>query len=391
VVLPEQDREHNLKITDVRACHLAYPLQQPIETSFGRMTTRAVVLVFIDTDAGITGMGETWTNYPAWAPEERLLTIERGLKPLLLREDPLDIAFLWNKLHGALMRSGAGLQWGATGPLMQAISGVDIALWDILGRTLDAPIFRLLGGAGGRRVPAYACGLGPQGHEPLVEAALAQGFQTFKLKVGFGLVRDRENLRILRQMIGPDRRLAIDANQAWQSADDAIRHLEHYRAFDPLFIEEPVPAAQVQDLCRIRERQLMPLSGGENLYGRRAFRESLTAGALDIVQPDVTKTGGISEARLICQMADAWGLPYAPHMFGTAVGLAASLHILSATPNGLFMEVDANPNGLRTELLQDAFFDLHEGAFVIRSDRPGLGITLDESFVREYAVGPRVG
>jgi L-alanine-DL-glutamate epimerase-like enolase superfamily enzyme len=355
-----------------------------VRTSFGLMRSRTNVLVKIETDEGITGIGESWTNFPLWACEERKATLLKGLRPLLIGEDPRNISFLWEKMHRVLMRGGAGLQWGAPGPLMQAISGVDIALWDILGKSIGAPVFRLLGGIQPGRIAAYASGLGPERFEPYVEAALQKGYSAFKLKVGFGRDKDLRNLVRMREIIGPDRRLMIDANQAWRSAGEALDHLNAYRDFALSLIEEPVPADRLTELRKIREQRIAPIAGGENVYGRTGFRQTLGAEALDIVQPDLTKTGGISEARIICQMAWAWEIPYAPHMFGTAVGLAASLHLLASTPNGLCMEVDANPNPLMDNLLKKQPFEFREGGFDFAGDLPGLGIELDKEVVKEF-------
>jgi len=188
----------------------------------------------------------------------------------------------------------------------------------------------------------------------------------------------------MREIIGPDRRLMIDANQAWRSAGEALDHLNAYRDFDLSLIEEPVPADRLVELRKIREQRIAPIAGGENVYGRTGFRQTLDAEALDIVQPDLTKTGGISEARIICQMAWAWEIPYAPHMFGTAVGLAASLHLLASTPNRLCMEVDANPNPLMDNLLKKQSFEFREGGFDFAGDLSGLGIELDKEVVKEF-------
>ena len=375
-----------MKITDVIPIVLSYPLETEVRTSFGRMQSRTNLLVRIETDEGISGIGESWTNFPHWSFEERRATILKGLRPLLLDEDPRAVSFLWDKMHRGLMRSGAGLQWGAEGPLMQAISGVDIALWDILGKSLGVPVYRLLGGAGSEKIAAYASGLGPEGFEPYVEASLQKGYSAFKLKVGFGRDIDLRNIRTIRELIGPERRLMIDANQAWRSAAEALDHLNAYREFGLALIEEPLPADRLAELRNIRARRIAPVAGGENVYGREGFRRTLGAEALDVVQPDLTKTGGISEARIICQMAWAWEIPYAPHMFGTAVGQAASLHLLASTPNGLFMEVDANPNPLMTRLLKKSTFEFQGGGFVVSGDGPGLGIELDPEVVREFEV-----
>ncbi|HBV97479.1 MAG: hypothetical protein JL50_08100 [Peptococcaceae bacterium BICA1-7] len=373
-----------MKIIDVKAIIISYPLEKTVSTSFGVMQSRTNVLVRIDTDEGIHGIGESWTNFPHWAPDERKITVEKGLKPLLIDENPMNVSFLWNKLYRSLMKSGAGLQWGAKGPLMQAISGVDIALWDIIGKKLNVPVYQLLGGKVCDRIKAYASGLGPRDYEEYVGESLKKGYSAFKLKVGFGKELDMQNLKTMRRLIGDDLSLMIDANQGWENSAEAIEHLKKYQEYNLDFIEEPVPADQPEDLKRIRESGIMPVAGGENIYSRYGFRDAFLNSALDIVQPDITKTGGLSEARIICMMAQAWNLPFAPHMFGTGVGLAASLHLLASTPGGLFMEVDANPNPLLSDLLLDKFFEFEKGDFVMAFEKPGLGITLNGELVHEF-------
>lgn len=382
-------RRPDLKITDVKTLVLEYPLSKPVEMSFGKMFSRINTLIEVETDGGVFGLGETWTNFPPWAADERVLTVEKGLKPILIGEDPLNISALWEKMYHALMNSHGGKQWGARGPIMQAISGVDIALWDIMGQQLDVPIYRLLGGQVATKIPAYASGLGPQNYEDYVEASLKTGFSAFKLKVGFGLDSDLNNIKMMRTLIGESSILAIDANQRWRDASEALSHLRHYVDFNIHFIEEPVPADQLLDLKRVRQSGMASVAGGENTYGRHGFKDVLVNEALNILQPDISKTGGFSECYPICRIADAWGLGYAPHMFGTAVGEAASLHVLASIPHGLFMEVDANPNPLRTDLLSSSSFRFEDGSFLLTSDRPGLGITLNMEVVKEYQRRPR--
>lgn len=375
-----------MKITDVRTLTLSCPLPVPVVMSFGRMTDRVNTLILVETDEGLTGVGETWTNYPSWAPQERRQTVEHGLKPLLLGQDPLDVAGLSRRMLTTLMRSGAGRQWGAKGPLHQAVSGAEMALWDLAGKHYGLPVYRLLGGKCLDRIQAYASGLGPDRYENHVTDALSRGYRAFKLKVGFGLEKDLANLKTMRGLIGPDARLMIDANQGWRDAAEAVSHLKRYADFGLEFIEEPVPADQIEDLAAVRRAGILPVAGGENVYGRDGFRKVLEADALDLVQPDVTKVGGLCESRAVCDMALAWDKPYAPHMFGTAVGLAASLHLLAAVPGGRIMEVDSTVNPFMNELLDDPFFAFEDGCFVLAKEKPGLGFELNAAVVSRYGV-----
>jgi len=373
-----------LKITDVTTIKLEYPLKKHVEMSFGKMLTRNNMLVKIDTDEGISGIGETWTNYPSWAVDEREITIEKGLKPLLINEDPLNISYINQKLYKSLIRSSAGFQWGAKGPLWQAISGVDIALWDILGKKLNVPVYQLLGGRTNSKIQAYASGIGPRNYETSVEESLKAGYTAFKFKVGFGKDLDIFNLKTMRSMIGEENTLMIDANQGWNSADEAIQHLKLYEKFNIKFIEEPVPADLLDEIIKVKNYGIMPVAGGENVYSSYSFKDIFARQLLDIVQPDVTKVGGISECKLICTMANTWGIPYAPHMFGNAVGQAASLHILASTPNGLLMEVEAGESEWMNKLLKSKFYTFSNGYFLINEDKPGLGIELEMDCITEF-------
>lgn len=375
-----------MKIIDVKTITISCPLKKHVEMSFGKMTMRTNVLIQIDTDEGISGIGESWTNYPHWAPDERKITVEKALKPLLIGEDPTNISYLWNKMYISLLKSGAGYQYESKGPLYQSMSGVDVALWDILGKKMNVPVYQLLGGKVCSKVKAYASGLAPQNYEECIEKGKREGYSAFKLRVGFDKNTDLQTLKAIRDLIGYEDLLFTDANQGWNNAQEALCNIKHYEDYHVAFIEEPVSAGQIAELKKIKDSGILPVAGGENLYARFGFKDTLTNEALSIVQPDITKTGGLSEARIICQMASAWGLPYAPHMFGTAVGLAASLHLMASVPGGLYMEVDASPNLALTDLLADTFYKFENGCFIIGDDKPGLGIKLNMDMVEQYSI-----
>lgn len=376
-----------MKIIDLQTIHLEFPLDEPIVTSFGRMGSRTSLLVRVQTDEGLSGLGEAWSNFPPWGAEEKILTINKGIKPLLVGKDPCAVNALFEQMYHGLMLHFGGKQWGAPGPIHQAISAVDVALWDLWGQAINQPIYALLGGPVHDRVSAYASGLGPGCFLGHVEQSLKSGYKMFKLKVGFGLKRDLDNMATLRQKIGPGLSLMIDANQAWSDAREAVKHLKQYQIYSPEYIEEPVMADRFDELAALRSQTDLIVAGGENLYGISGFRQALSAGALGLWQPDITKTGGFTQCRMICNLARAVSLPWAPHMFGTGVGLAASLHLLFGLPGGLFMEVDANPNPLRTDLLEQSFYGFDKGRFEIKRRESGLGITLNEFFIQAYKQG----
>ena len=348
----------------------------------GQLHARQAVLVAIDTDAGLTGIGESWVNYPSWGPAERLATITHGLRPLLVGEAVDDPVRLWQTCVDALHR--LALQWGAIGPIYQAISGVDLALWDLAGQIAGVPIWRLLGAAPQANVPAYASGLGPDRVAEQAAQATAEGFPAVKLKVGFGRQVDETNLSAVRAAIGTAT-LLTDANQGWTvAAATAMRPA--LAAAQAAWVEEPLPADDEAGWQELHGVLHLPLAAGENLYGRRQFAHWFDQGLVDVVQPDVCKCGGITAARDILALAAARGLRLAPHYFGSAVGLAATIHLFASLPEHqrLLMEYDINPNPLREELLTAPLWN---GAGMLAVPQgAGLGVTLSKSALTRYRV-----
>ncbi|MGN6700009.1 MAG: mandelate racemase/muconate lactonizing enzyme family protein [Thermomicrobiales bacterium] len=369
-----------MRITDLRPILLSVPLARPVQTAFGTMTHRHAILVEVVTDEGLVGLGESWSNFPAWAPAERLATLTQGVRPLIVGQALDDPARVTQNLIARL--EPVGRQWGARGPIFQAISAVDIALWDVHGKALGKPVRALLADATADHVPVYASGLGPANVVKTARVYWEAGVRTMKLKVGFGAATDRANLAALCDAY-PGAALAVDANQAWtyEQARDMAPLL---REFGCRWMEEPVLAEELDALRRLRADLPCLIAGGENYYGTREFGRVLAAGALGLAQPDVCKTGGITELAAICRAAHAAGIPYAPHYLGGAVGLIASLHVFASLPGGLIMELDANPNPLREDLLTTPPL-VHNGMLAV-PDGPGLGIALNPDTVARYQV-----
>ena len=374
-----------MRIVAVRTLTLADQLAEPVRTSFGAMTARHAILVNVRTDEGLSGWGESFGNFPSWAPFERIRTISDGLAPLLLGEDPLEPERLHRKLRVAT--ATLSRQWGAPGPIAQAISALDIALWDILGQARGEPIHRLLGDAALERIPVYASALGPQDPAPLAAAMQARGVDAFKLKVGFGRDRDGRNLERLRERIGPEARLMVDANQAWDldTARGMVGLLERHGAY---WLEEPLLADRWLELAALRRELPFQVAAGENLTDVASAEAFLELEPVDIVQPDVCKIGGLSEARALCRFARERGVPFAPHYLGGAVGLVASLHLFAALQGGVVMELDSNPNPFRQELGGE-LLTVSEGALAV-PQLPGLGLQPDEAWLQRYLLEERV-
>jgi D-galactarolactone cycloisomerase len=352
--------------------------------------TRQAVLCTVSTDAGLQGVGEAFYFGGPGAVAATL--IRDGFGPLLLGRDPLDSSVIWDILYNWSRDQG---QKGLT---ISAISAIDIALWDLKGKILGQPVYRLLGGAYRNRARTYATGLyEPQGVRSipaaLVEEALGyrrDGFCGMKLKVGYGIATDLSYVRAIREAIGPDLLLMVDANHAY-NAPEAARLARGMAPFDIHWFEEPVPPEDLDGYCELRRSAPMMIAGGECEYTRYGFRELIGRRAVDILQPDLCACGGFSEMQKILALASAANLPVIPHVWGTSVGLAASLQLFAALPNiperrlpaEPLLEYDRSPHPFRDQVTHERF-EMRDGYLAI-PDRPGLGITLDMEFIKRQA------
>ena len=353
------------------------PIDRPLRTAFGTMVERPAVIVRA-IGGDIVGLGEVWCNFPACGAEHRARLIESFLGPLVQRR-------AWPSPRAAFEHLTAqahvlALQAGEPGPIAQAIAGIDVALWDLLARRKGMPLWRLLGGRGEARLPAYASGINPDGALEQARAASADGFCAFKLKIGFGRERDLDNLASLREGLGADAPIAVDANQAW-SLDEAIGMSRALASFEPLWLEEPIAAdSPPDDWRRLAAASPIPLAAGENLRGDQAFDALLETRAVDVIQPDLAKWGGISGCLPLARRIHGAGLRYCPHYLGGGIGLVASAHLLAAAGGDGMLEIDGNPNPLRAGLAMP-FPELRQGSLLL-GDAPGLGVEPDPAIER---------
>ncbi|MBV8811296.1 MAG: mandelate racemase/muconate lactonizing enzyme family protein [Acidobacteriaceae bacterium] len=337
-------------------------------------------LLAIYTDEGVTGWGSVFTN-------DALVKAALGvLAPLYQGENALEPERVSEKLHANTFWLGRG------GSITHTISGIDIALWDILGKATGQPVGRLLGGRYRNRVRPYASLLMCQ-PKPLAEhlhAVREQGFKAFKIGWGpFGQEsyrRDEEIIRAARDAVGTEAMLMVDAgasNASWpQGFKWAVRTAEMLRDYDVYWFEEPLLPDNLSDYVLLRQKSPVPIAGGEVLTRRQSFASWLQAGAFDIVQPDVTKVGGISEERRICWMAEENGVRFIPHGWNTALGLAADLQLASAGKQTDLVEyLTGSP--FIDEIVQTAWKLDAEGHLTI-PDGPGLGITPDLDAIEKY-------
>jgi L-alanine-DL-glutamate epimerase-like enolase superfamily enzyme len=359
-----------MKITAIEAVPLAIPLKPMTPPSPWTGGTRKQIYVLVHTDEGVTGLGEAFAY---GAPLAVVSVIEESLAPLVVGLDPLAIESVVDVMHRGTMI------YGRRGLGMFAISGIEIALWDLLGKVRNAPVYELLGGARRPRLPAYASLLRYETPEAVAGACrhfVAQGFRMLKLHQ-----TDVASVRAAREAVGPDVELMLDTNCPWTpyEAIAMARALEPYRLF---WLEEPVwPPEDYAGLARVRQSVRVPIASGENDATVFGFREILAAGAADVVQPSVTKVGGIAEMRKIATLAAAANVTFVPHSFYFGPGLAATLHVAAATPGVPCVEVP--PGRLAAPLLAEPIGQA--GGTVTVPDRPGLGADPDLEVLKRYA------
>jgi L-alanine-DL-glutamate epimerase-like enolase superfamily enzyme len=385
-----------MKIVDIRTIPLSYRCDPPYGSAGGMQARRGGLLVEIETDEGVIGIGEAGVGGGSTQG-----VIEKQLRPMLIGEDPLLIEGLWQKMFARTR------QYGRRGIVMNAISGIDIALWDIAGKVAKLPLYRLFG-ACRDRVEAYASGGFYQEGKSIDDLAgeaedyRARGFRGMKMKVGRNpstqthlrhLVdhaelcevepeEDIARVAAVRRVLGPRAKLMVDVNCAWSPAFA----IEMGRAFEPYklyWIEEPVATDDIAGSAAVADALATPIAGYETEIGLYGFGELITRGAVDIVQPDLAWAGGFSECRRIAALAQAHHRMVAPHAFAGAVTLVASLHFIASIPNGLVLEFDQNPNGLRDELLTEPIRIEGDGTLRL-PERPGLGIELDRGAIERY-------
>lgn len=370
-----------MKIRHVRFHLCQQALQRPIPLSCGVLSHRNFGLIEIETDAGVTGWGETSINFPPWAAHERKATIEQGLAPLLIGRDPLEIARLWNDMHRAT-RSFARM-W-AEGAMMQAISGIDLALWDIAGKELAKPVWKLLGGLYREEVSLYATGMRTDDIVAGALEAVAAGYRTIKIRIGFDEDRDVANAQRVRDAIGADVGMMIDANQAYD-LPQARRMLRRLAPTQPFWIEEPLLSDDIDGWRALRrEFPGLPLAWGENAFSLAAYEAMGKPMLVDHVMPDPCRSGGLSQAVRMARFADDQGIPVSPHHYGSDVGFAAALQLVASQPNFSLMLRDVADVALRDDLIA-APFEIRAGAVAVPQG-PGLGFEINRPLLEKTRV-----
>jgi L-rhamnonate dehydratase len=371
-----------VRITDVEAIVLRLPVVSDIADS-----TQDAVVVKVHTDAGIVGIGEADASpfvikAIVDAPKSHLTST--GLRSLLLGQDPLQPARLWDRMFEGTMF------FGRRGATIMAISAVDIALWDIMGQVTGQPVYRLLGGGYRDRVPAYASTLMPETPDEAAweaERWVSQGFRALKMGWGgFGRTfeEDAQLVGAVRRATGFDIDLMVDLGFRWEGKH-AVEGARLLAEFKPYWLEEPFLPDSLGQYAALADSTDTQIAAGEENTTRWEFADLIERGHVDIIQPDVTRAGGLTECLRIARMAADRGRPCVPHAWSTGIVKAASLHLLAAIPNALFLEFCVWDSPLNLDLVVPPFRIDSDGCVAI-PQTPGLGIRLNEDVLARYRV-----
>lgn len=373
-----------MKITEVTAFPVGVALEEPLRWGAMVVNSKGGIVVRIRTDEGFEGIGEAGFSSEYFSTVGPIINDQLG--PMIIGRDPLDIAALWQDMLSATH------MWGRRGIETYALSGIDIALWDLLGKVSGQPIYRLLGAAK-TKVRAYFAPSLKAPHLVVEEAlhAVQQGFTAMKLRHGPDLRAGIQMVADVRAAVGPDVDIMVDANMAFdrREALTLARELEQLQV---AWLEEPILSRSltqyVDDHSWLADRVSINLAGGESLLTRFEYLDLLRRRTFDILQPDCTSVGGISEAKRVADMASSWNLKCVPHIAcssGTGIALAAGLHLILACDNAPMIEYDAYGGPGWDGLLASAP-TLIDG-FLEASDAPGLGIELSQDAYGRFALG----
>jgi len=373
-----------MKITHVEGTILRLPVRQAVADG-----TQDDLLVRIETDEGITGYGEVDTS-----PEVGKAVIDAemshgtcyGLREILVGQDPFDIEQIWQLMY---RRTN---YYGRQGVAMHAMSGVDMALWDILGKAAGKPVHKMLGGSYCSDVRAYASMLMPETAAEVRDAVkhyVSEGFTAVKLgygPLGTDVRRDVALAAAAKDAAGADVEVMIDIGHGYtlKAAMQAAREFENIGIF---WMEEPLPPEDIEGYRRLCDSTTLRIAAGEQDAGRWAFRRLIWEAQLDVLQPDISRVGGLTEAKRIAYMAHEANRLVVPHAFRTGVLVAACLHLIAAIPNSAFLEFSVTESALRRELLQTPF-QVVNGRVAIPTG-PGLGIDINPDTLKAYAWRPR--
>jgi L-rhamnonate dehydratase len=372
-----------MRITDIEGLMVRLPEVRVIGDG-----CQTILIILVHTDAGITGIGEAHTNplvSKAILDAPLCSVSSTGLKHLLIGEDPRDI----NRLYDLMIKRTQ--TYGRRGAVMHVISGIEIALWDILGKSCGQPVWRLLGGARRTSTPVYASDLAPdtaQGAVKLAEKHVAAGYKAVKLgwgNLGGNPRSDAAMMCDIRRAVGPDVDIMLDMGFAIP-LDDALYLGRALAEHDVFFLEEPLSPDDLNGFARLTAASPTPIATGEKETSQFPFIDLMERGGLRIIQPDVARVGGISETLRIAAHAEARGVRVIPHCWSTDILVAATLHVIALLRDCPYLEFNVMDNPLRTQLMTQPIRP--KNGVVSIPDGPGLGIELNRATIDRYRWQP---
>lgn len=370
-----------MKITNVSAIVLKLP-----NISSAADGTQDDLIIVVETDEGITGYGEVDT-----APLVGKAVVDSymshgtcyGLREVLKDKDPFDYEQIWNEMWAKTY------YYGRSGPVMHVMSGVDMALWDIMGKATGKPVHKLLGGSYCNKVRPYASALMPDTPDEvkaLVEKHAAEGFTAIKLgwgPLGYNVKYDAELVKTARKAAGDQMEIMIDIGKRYRLREAlyAAKAMEQQNIY---WLEEPLPAEDMDGYRRLTENSPVRIATGEEESGRRAFERLINETHIDIVQPDMSRCGGLTEAKKIATIAADANILCIPHAFKTGILVAASMHLIAAIPHAPFLEFSVTESGIRKELLAKPF--VQKDGFVDVPTESGLGVEINPEVIKKYGI-----
>ncbi len=370
-----------MKITNVQAIVLKLP-----EISDAADGTQDDLLIIVETDEGITGYGEVDT-----APFVGKAVVDAymshgtcyGLREVVVGADPFDYEQIWKDMYDKTY------YYGRFGPVMHAMSGIDMALWDIMGKSVGKPVHKLLGGSYTDKVRAYASALMPEntdGVKKMVETHAALGYTALKFgwgPLGYDVNFDINLIKAARKAAGDKMDIMIDIGKRYRLKESiyVAKALEQLNIY---WLEEPLPAEDYIGYKRLTESTTMRIATGEEESGRRAFGRLIDETHVDVIQPDMSRCGGLTEAKKIAAMAADNNILCVPHAFKTGILVAASIHLIAAIPNAPVLEFSVTESPIRKGLLSTPF-EMKDG-YVNVPQKPGLGIELNQEVIEKYKV-----
>lgn len=375
-----------MKIKSIESYILSDKLKESFYFSQWEYSERRICIVKITSDTGHVGWGE------GYGPAGVIKAGIENLTPFLLNQNPLETETIWSIMYRRT------LDYARRGVLVAAMSAIDVALWDLKGKILQQPVHLLLGGKKRDYIIPYATGLYFTKCDNLCEKLIDEakeyvklGYKAMKMKVGLSIEEDIHLVKSIRKAIGPDVKLMIDANHAY-NLREAIQLCKAVEKYDIGWFEEPISPEYYGQYAELREKTSIPISGGECEYLRFGFQTLLQSKCVDIVQPDICASGGLTEAKRIAALASTYGVELVPHTWGTGIAISAALHFvanLDVLPGRLrtpqcFIEYDRTENGLREELTSTKM--IAEKGKIFISDDPGLGFEFNEDALHKYAL-----